>query len=205
MIASPRSMSRTMDDTASLVCKVEKTRWPVMAAWTAWAAVSKSRNLTDHHDIRVLAQNISQYRGEGDINERLYGNLIEFLMDHFHRVFHGHQVHFRSGRSLLGPNRALSICRFRLDRSPEQFRGERCINDLKIPAISFGKTKVLDRLKNDVRIKNPHNRLFSKGDRNGRNSYLNILVTRYSNLDPAVLRAPFFGNIESRQKFNACN
>ena len=40
---TPRSRRRVMDDGASLVCRVESTRWPVSAAWTAFSAVSASR------------------------------------------------------------------------------------------------------------------------------------------------------------------
>ena len=32
-----------MEEEASLVCRVEKTRWPVSAAWMAYWAVSLSR------------------------------------------------------------------------------------------------------------------------------------------------------------------
>ena len=34
---------RVIDEAASLVCMVEKTRWPVSAAWDAYCAVSPSR------------------------------------------------------------------------------------------------------------------------------------------------------------------
>jgi len=39
----PMFMRRLMVDGASLVCRVESTRWPVRAALTAISAVSKSR------------------------------------------------------------------------------------------------------------------------------------------------------------------
>ena len=39
----PMSISRTGALGASLVCSVEKTRWPVSEAWTAISAVSPSR------------------------------------------------------------------------------------------------------------------------------------------------------------------
>ena len=32
-----------IEDGASFVWRVERTRWPVSAAWTAWSAVSASR------------------------------------------------------------------------------------------------------------------------------------------------------------------
>ena len=39
----PMFIRRLIDDGASLVCRVESTRWPVMAALIATSAVSKSR------------------------------------------------------------------------------------------------------------------------------------------------------------------
>jgi hypothetical protein len=39
----PRSRSRVIEEAASFVCRVESTRWPVSAAWTACSAVSVSR------------------------------------------------------------------------------------------------------------------------------------------------------------------
>ena len=41
--STPISSKRTMDDSASFVCSVEKTMWPVMAARTEMDAVSASR------------------------------------------------------------------------------------------------------------------------------------------------------------------
>ena len=42
-LSTPRSPSREIADVASLVWRVEKTRWPVSAAWMAYRAVSESR------------------------------------------------------------------------------------------------------------------------------------------------------------------
>jgi hypothetical protein len=42
-LLTPRSSRRLMADAASLVCRVEKTRWPVMDARRARSAVSVSR------------------------------------------------------------------------------------------------------------------------------------------------------------------
>ena len=41
--STPRSTRREIEEAASLVCRVEKTRWPVSAAWMAYWAVSGSR------------------------------------------------------------------------------------------------------------------------------------------------------------------
>ncbi len=41
--STPMSVSRVKAPAASLVCRVEKTRWPVSDAWIAISAVSTSR------------------------------------------------------------------------------------------------------------------------------------------------------------------
>ena len=41
--STPMSSRRTMEESASFVCSVEKTMWPVMAARTEMDAVSASR------------------------------------------------------------------------------------------------------------------------------------------------------------------
>ncbi len=38
----PKSIKRGIAPAASVVCRVDRTRWPVIAAWTAISAVSAS-------------------------------------------------------------------------------------------------------------------------------------------------------------------
>ena len=45
---------------ASLVCRVESTRWPVSAAWIAICAVSGIADFADENHVGVLAQQRAQ-------------------------------------------------------------------------------------------------------------------------------------------------
>ena len=60
----PISVSRVIADGASLVCSVERTRWPVSADSIAIFAVSRVADLADHDDVRVGAQHRAQAGGE---------------------------------------------------------------------------------------------------------------------------------------------
>ncbi len=64
--STPRSSRRVMAEAASLVCRVEKTRWPVSAAWIGVLGGLEVADLADHDDVRVLAQDVAQRGGEGD-------------------------------------------------------------------------------------------------------------------------------------------
>src|SRR6059058_4784202 len=62
--STPISIRRLSVDAASLVCSVESTRWPVMAASMEILAVSWS-DLADEDDVGVRAQDRAQAGGEG--------------------------------------------------------------------------------------------------------------------------------------------
>jgi hypothetical protein len=72
---TPRSFIRLTAPTASLVCSVESTRWPVSAAWMAFSAVSRVADLADHDDVRILAEDVAEGVGEVELDLRLHLHL----------------------------------------------------------------------------------------------------------------------------------
>ncbi len=54
------SITRSMVDGASWVCRVANTRWPVSAAVSAVEIVSRSRSSPDQDHVGVLAQHPAQ-------------------------------------------------------------------------------------------------------------------------------------------------
>ena len=46
--------------------------------------------------------NVAQDVGKGHLDLRLHRNLVEFLIDHFHRIFHGDDIFLRRGDLLQG-------------------------------------------------------------------------------------------------------
>lgn len=67
---TPRSARRVTEEAASLVCRVDSTRWPVSAAWTAISAVSGSRisptirmSGSWRRTLRIAAAKVKSIRG----------------------------------------------------------------------------------------------------------------------------------------------
>ncbi len=58
------SIMRPTVSAASIVCSVERTRWPDSAAWSAVCAVSASRSSPMRIDVRVLAQRAAERLAE---------------------------------------------------------------------------------------------------------------------------------------------
>ena len=76
----------TMRDTvegASLVCRVESTRWPVSAALVEISAGFVVADLADQDDVRILAQEGTQSGGEvqDDVASRIWTWLIPIRLN----------------------------------------------------------------------------------------------------------------------------
>ncbi len=59
-------------------------------------------DFTNHYDIGILSQNVSQNRSKGHVDKRLHSNLIKFFMHHFYRIFHCDNIFFRRGNLFEG-------------------------------------------------------------------------------------------------------
>ena len=148
-------------------------------------------DLADHDDVRILAQDIAQDGGEGDVDQRLHRDLVKLLMHHLHRIFDGDDIFFRRGDFLQG---GIEGGRFAAagragDQDNAVGGGDEAVVDHQIP---LGKPETVDLLEDHVRIENPHDRLFAEGHRHGRDPDLDILAALFANLDPAVLGPPSF-------------
>ncbi len=123
-------------------------------------------DLTNHYNIRILSQDISQNRGECHIDKRLYSNLVKLLVHHFNRIFHRHNIRLR--RSDLFQSR-VEGCRFTASRrSCYQNDSMGRMNERVIHfCIPFRKAKIFNLLKDHIRIENTHYHLFTKSNRNG--------------------------------------
>ena len=89
----PRSRSRVIDEGASLVCRVERTRWPVSAACTAYSAVSVSRISPTMMMSGSWRSTVRRAVAKVSVDLRAHRHLVEVLEHHLDRVLDGDDVH----------------------------------------------------------------------------------------------------------------
>ena len=75
--STPMSSRRVTAPAASLVCSVLKTRWPVSAALDRDLGRLQVADFADHDDVRVLAQDMAQARGEGQADLGPHLDLVD--------------------------------------------------------------------------------------------------------------------------------
>ena len=92
---TPRSSRRVIEEGASLVCRVESTRWPVSAACTACSAVSVSRISPTMMMSGSWRSTVRRRGGEGHVDLRAHRHLVEVLEHHLDRVLDRDDVHLR--------------------------------------------------------------------------------------------------------------
>ena len=77
---------------ASFVCSVESTRWPVCAALMRDLRRLEVADFADHDDVRILAQERAQRRGERQADLRVDVDLVDAGQLDFRRVLRGRDV-----------------------------------------------------------------------------------------------------------------
>ena len=94
-VTTPRSRAAAQIPTvpgASLVWSVESTRWPVSAALTADLRGLEVADLADHDDVRVLAQEGAQRRGEVEPDVLVHLHLVDAGEVELHGILGGGDV-----------------------------------------------------------------------------------------------------------------
>ena len=159
-------------------------------------------DLADHDDVRVLAQDVAQNGGEGDVDERLDGDLVELLVDHLHRVLDGDDVLLRGGDLLQGriEGGRLAAAGRAGHQDDAVRRGHERPEDIEVP---LREAEVLHLLEDHVRIEDTHHHLLAEGNRHRGDADLDVFAAPLPHLDAAVLGAAFFGDIHARQELDA--
>ena len=88
----PISRSRKSALTASVACIEDRTRWPVIDAWTAISRGLPVAHLADQDHVGVLAQDRPQPEGEGEPGGRVDLGLVDVLERVLDRVLDGRHV-----------------------------------------------------------------------------------------------------------------
>ncbi len=155
-------------------------------------------DLTDHDDVRILAQHRLDALGEAHLDVGLHLHLIEAGLHHFDRVLDGADVHFAGGQLLEGGIERGGLARAGRAGDEHDAVG---VGGHRLPVlvVLLAEAELRETAHQHVRVEHPHHHLFAEGGGQGGDTQLHFVAVRGLGLQAAVLGFALLGHVQPRQ------